>query len=119
MGSFDWADDTEGRVLRPRDPFEFGVPGGFSVDAEEVLADDECLLSAGRGDSVLEAIGPSSHIESSLKCGPMSSVYFLHRRIEKQMDIQAEQSGGGIRWEKQGRGQADIRMEGGQGCRRR
>lgn len=111
MGSFDWADDTEGRVLRPRDPFEPGVPGGFSVDAEEVLADDECLLSTGTVDSVLELIEPSSHIESSLKCGSMWIVYIiLHRRIEKQKEIQAEECGG---WHKMGEtraGQAATRL---------
>lgn len=67
VGSFDEADVTEGLVLRPRDPFELGEHMVSSVEAEELLADDECLLSAGKGDSVLVGTGVNSHMESSGK----------------------------------------------------
>ena len=79
MGSFNEAEETDGRVLRPRDPFECDEPSGSSVEAEEVLADDECLLSALKGDSVREVTGPSSQIESSLKWGSILVCIVSHQ----------------------------------------
>ena len=83
VGSFNEADDTEGLVLRPRDPFELGEPSESSVEAEELLADDECLLSAGKGDPVLVVTGVSSHMESSRKCGSILRLFVVPQSYKK------------------------------------